>query len=266
MVDYGLQDRWTGAADGTREVTRRVVVKSLDWTDLRVLDPARGMLAQANEALMLIREGLPAETPFIQTLHSPLAQARMLAGTETLLKHMRVSPERLKTGLTTLAESTIRYAESLRRSGVAGVYYVIDLASYAHLSEAEYMEFGRPFDLRVLSALNRDWWLNIAYIGGPLPILGLTADYPVRAIGWNDRDSEPDIAAMRVRIPQAVCGGYGALNALALSSPAEVRSQARSALEMMNGRRLILASGGPVWVTTPLANLQAARQVVELKV
>src|SRR6185369_6682162 len=46
VMDYGLQDEWRGSIEGTREVTKRVIKKSLDWTELRSLDPARGELAK----------------------------------------------------------------------------------------------------------------------------------------------------------------------------------------------------------------------------
>src|ERR1700712_229244 len=40
--DYGVQDEWQGALDGTRTITKRGVTRSLDWTNLRTLDPSRG--------------------------------------------------------------------------------------------------------------------------------------------------------------------------------------------------------------------------------
>src|ERR1700694_263058 len=49
LIDYGAQDRWVGSLEGTREYTRRVVSRSLDWTDLRVLDPGRSALGRQVE-------------------------------------------------------------------------------------------------------------------------------------------------------------------------------------------------------------------------
>src|SRR5690606_26771832 len=46
ISDYGVQDRWVGNIEGTREYVRRVVERSLDWTELRVLDPSRGALSR----------------------------------------------------------------------------------------------------------------------------------------------------------------------------------------------------------------------------
>jgi uroporphyrinogen decarboxylase len=51
---------------------------------------------------------------------------------------MRTAPDRLKTGLSTLTESTLRFVDAMRRSGVAGIFYAIQHASYAVMSETEY--------------------------------------------------------------------------------------------------------------------------------
>lgn len=263
VVDYGLQDRWTGNIEGIREISRFPVVKSLDWTNLRVLEPSRGMLRQASEALSLIRDGLDQTTPILMTVYSPLAQARMLAGEETLIRHIRTSPERLRTGLNTLAESTLRFVDSLRRSGLDGIYYSTQMASYALLNESEYREFGRPYDLRVLESFSRDWWLNILHLHGEAPIFDQFRDYPVQVINWWDRESEPGIDAAKLRFKGALCAGLGQWDTLHNGTPVEIRSQARNAAEQASNRRLILGAGCVTMLTTPLSNLKAARGVVE---
>lgn len=265
VSDYGLTDRWTGSLDGSREITRRVIQKSLDWTDLRVLEPTRGMLRQVGETVPMVRDGLEDGTPFLLTIPSPLSQAVMLAGVEMVIRHLRTAPDRLRTGLNTLTESTIRLLDSLRRCGLAGVYYSVQLANFNRLSDLEYREFGRPYDLRVMDMLNREWWLNILHIPGDLPMFDSFADYPVQAINWNDRDrdSEPDIAAAKLRYGGGLCGGLSRHEVLHNATPVEVRSQARNAMDQAGSRRLILSSGEGVLLSTPLSNLKAARAVVE---
>lgn len=34
----------------------------------------------------------------------------------------------------------------------------------------EYEEFGRPYDLQILNALPKNWWLNVMHLHGPLPM------------------------------------------------------------------------------------------------
>ncbi len=268
LVDYGLQDRWVGSLEGTREITRRIINRSLDWTDLRVLDPARGAISRQVETLQLIREGLGKdslgdETPYMQTIFSPLAQAKSLAGVETLVKHLRTAPDRLKTGLNTITESTLRFIDAIRRSGICGIFYAVQLANYTTFTEQEYLDFGRPYDLRILEALQKDWWFNMLHLHGDAPMFDLFADYPVQAINWHDRETEPDIAAGKLKFKGAVCAGLGHWDTLHNGAPVEVRAQARDAIEKANGRRLILSTGCVAMITSPLSNIKAARDVVE---
>ena len=137
LTDFGVQDAWVGNIEGTREYRKRVVDRSLDWTDLRVLDPRRGALGRQLEAVKLIMGELGEEVPAIQTIFSPLAQARNLSGQDALLTHMRTAPERVHTGLNTITDSILRFLEELARTGVSGIYYAAQMADYSVLSEEE---------------------------------------------------------------------------------------------------------------------------------
>lgn len=263
VTDYGVQDRWVGSLEGTREYTRRVIERSLDWTELRVLDPRRGALGRQLEAVRMIVETLQGEAPIIQTIFSPLAQAKNLAGQETLIKHLRTAPERVHTGLNTIVESTLRFIEELQRLHIDGIFYAVQHGSYAVLSEDEYRTFGRPYDLRILEALNGDWWFNMLHLHGDAPMFDLFTDYPVQAINWHDRETKPDLATGKSKFAGAVCGGLSRWDPVHNGTPAQVRDQARDAIAQTNGRRFILSTGCVTMITSPLSNIRAVREVVE---
>src|SRR5690242_17559847 len=122
IADYGVQDRWVGSLEGTREYSKRAVNKSLDWTDLRVLDPSRGALGRQVEGLKLLKCALGSGKPLLQTIFRPLAQAKNISGSAALIKRMRLAPDRLKTGLNTITESTLRFIDAIRRSGISGIF------------------------------------------------------------------------------------------------------------------------------------------------
>lgn len=263
ITDYGVQDRWVGSVEGTREYTRRAVQRSLDWTELRILDPNRGTLARQLDVLRLLKDVFGTEVPFIQTIFSPLAQAKNISGSSLLVEHMRTAPDRLKTGLNTITDSTLRFIDAIRRSGVSGIFYAIQHASHAIMSESEYREFGRPYDLQILEALPDDWWLNVMHLHGRVPMFDLVADYPVQVINWHDRESDPDLAAGKLKFKGAVSGGIGREDPMHTGTPVEVRAQARQAIEQTNNRRFILSTGCVIMTTTPTSNIRAAREVVE---
>jgi len=266
VADYGVQDSWEGAIDGTRHQSKIPIERSLDWTTLRPLDPARGALGRHLEAVQGITDGLKTtddEAPIIQTIFSPLAQARILAGHDTLIAHMRTQPERLHSGLSLLTESIMRFIDSLKRLPLAGIFYVLDYADYALLSEAEYVAFGLPYDQKILGTLPSKWWLNINHLQGKLPMFKFAAQLPGQIMNWQDKNSDIPLSMGKTLVEGAVCGGVAAWEHLHQATPTSVKQAVREAITETHGRRLIISVGGATLITSPLSNLRAVREAVE---
>lgn len=262
LQDYGIQDTWSGNLEGTRNSTKLIIERSLDWTELRKLDPTRGALGIQLDALQMIKNELGEETPFIQTIYSPLAQAEGLAGRERLLRDMRLYPDRVKTGLNLITENILRQLDSMQKMGIAGIFYVIHHASYHIMSRAEYAEFGEPYDMRIFKLLSPRWWFNIVYSAGEAPMLDIVADYPVQVLSWDDRGADTDLRQGQLKFKGAVCGGLGRWD-VHNGTPGAVREQARDAMNQTYSRRFILSTEKSLVLTTPLSNIRMVRQVVE---
>jgi uroporphyrinogen decarboxylase len=263
VTDYGVQDQWEGSLEGTRAYTKRVIDRSLDWTGIRTLDPMRGALGRQQDCLRLICDELGDDTPVIQTVFSPLSQAQYLAGRETLIRHMRTQPDRVHSGLSILTETTLRFIESLKRLSIAGIFYAVQHASYATLSEDEYRLFGLPYDRKVLEALPPKWWLNVLHLHGDLPMFKFAQELKAQIVNWHDQKSEPTLAQGKALVEGAVCGGLAQWEHVHQGTPNAVREAARSAIHDTNGRRMILSTGCVALITSPLSNLRAVREAVE---
>jgi uroporphyrinogen decarboxylase len=262
LVDWGAQDRWVGGDEGNREYTRRAVRDPQDWARLPLLDPHRGALGGQLRCLERIHEALGAEVPFIQTIFSPLAQARILAGGEEMLVHLREAPDLLRAGLETITETTIRFITEAKSRGIAGIYYAIQYASSRVMSTDEYRAFGEPYDRRVLAAA-QDCWFNMGHLHGANPMFDLAARYPVQALNWHDRESPPSLADGRRVFAGAVCGGLEHWEDLLRGDPPQVQAQIADAIAQTSGTRLIIASGCVAPVNAPFSNLRAVRMSVE---
>lgn len=262
LVDYGAQDQWEGSLEGTRTYTRYPISRSLDWTSLRTLDPTRGALGRQHECLQLIVSSLGEDIPVIQTIFSPLAQAKNLVGKDRLVHHIRTYPDRVHTGLNVLTETTLRFIDSLKRLPIAGIFYAIQHASYAVLSEDEYRAFGLPYDRKILESLPSKWWLNVVHLHGELPMFKFANELKAQVINWHDRETEPDLPQGKTLFSGAVCGGLSRGEHLHQGTPTTVRDAAREAMQMTNCRRFILSTGCVTFVTSPLSNLRAVREAV----
>jgi uroporphyrinogen decarboxylase len=266
LKDWGAADEWRGATEGTREYTRRVIQQPQDWEKLAVLDPYAGYLGDQLACLRLLADRLAApdtDVPFIQTIFSPLAQAKNLVGGENLLVHIRQHPAQLHRGLKIIQESTLRFLEACQPTGIAGIFYAVQHASYNLLTEAEYHEFGKAYDLPLLQAAS-GLWLNVLHLHGENVMFDLFADYPIGVLNWHDRDTQPDLAGGLKRFPGALCGGLQRHDTMVLGSPHKVTAEARDAIQAVNGQRFILGTGCVLPTIAPRANLQAARRSVEL--
>ncbi len=262
LVDWGVEDRWEGASEGTRIYKKRVIQDPEDWGKLSKLDPKKGMLATQIEALRLVGKGLKAindDPPFIATIFSPLSQAKNLAGQARMFSHMRSHPEEFKRGLETIAVTTRNYIEAAKSSGIDGIFYAIQHARYELMSPAEYQAFGRPFDEEILASAS-DLWLNMIHIHGEQDIIfDLVADYPVQLVNWHDRDTHFSLKSGLEQTSGAVSGGVSRWS-LMEESPEKSIAEAEDAINQTGGRRLLLGVGCVIMTNTPTRNLRALRK------
>lgn len=265
IADFGAQTRWQGRLDGDRDLVKRPIGRSLDWTELRPLDPRRGELAKQIEAINLTADALkdePEPPPVIMTIYSPLTQAMMMAGDDLGLAHLRKRADRLRTGLNAVTDTLLRFLEALRRTPIEGIYYVMSHASFEHLSEAEYAEFGIPYDRKILEARSDRWWLTMLRVGAQMPMFDLAATYPVPAIHWDTAAGMPTLEEARLAFDGALCGGIDNAEHLHTGTPSGIRDTVRDAISLMNGRRLIVTASDSAFATTPRSNLRAVREAV----
>ena len=139
VKDWGVQDEWRGATEGTRDYYRFGINSPEDWRALPVLDPSKGSLGGTRIALGLITKELGDQMPVIQTIFSPLSHAKNLVGSDKLTVHLRMFPDALHDGLKIITESTLRYIESIRSTGISGIFYAVQHAQYGILSPQEYL-------------------------------------------------------------------------------------------------------------------------------
>jgi len=261
VQDWGSQDHWMGTLEGTRDYTSYPIQGPDDWHQLRPLDPAQGALGAQLDCLRMIADELAGKVPVIQTMFSPLAQAKNLVGTEHLLVHLRRYPDAVRAGLEVITDTTIRFIEAACDTGIDGLFYAVQHAQYGLLSKQEYAAFGRPNDLQVLEVAQK-LWLNVLHLHGSDVMFDLLADYPVQVINWHDRETPPTLVEAQSRFRGAVCGGLQRWEVVVRGTPDQVREQAAEAIAQTGGRRFILGTGCVTPIIAPASNILAVRKAV----
>ena len=259
--DWGVDDEWRGHTEGTRQYTKRVIHDPRDWEKLPVLDPTSPHLAGQLACLRLIRAGLDPETPLLQTVFSPLAMAKNLAGNETLIAHLRLYPEAVMKGLATIAETTRRFVEACLDTGIDGVFYAIQHAQASLLTIDEYKTFGVPFDKKVLEP-SQELWCNLLHLHGHDVYFSLLDSYKFQIVNWHDRETYPSLFEAQQLFTGVTCGGVRQ-DTLVYGDQTEVQKEAADAIQQTKGKRFMLGTGCVVPIIASHGNLLAARKSVE---
>ena len=261
LLDWGVEDEWNGDPEGTRDYTRRVIKKPSDWQKLEVLDPEQGHLSKQLKCLEILRERLGETQPIVQTIFSPLSQAKNLAGQQMLLEHLHREPEEVLAGLEIVTQSTVRFIEAMKDRGVDGIFYAIQHGSYRIFDSENYRKFGEVFDHRIFESASQ-YWLNVLHLHGEAIMFDLAEKFPVQIVNWHDREVSPGLAEGARRISGAVCGGIRRMT-MVCGDPTQVQEEAAQALQALKGRGVVLGTGCVVPVHAPRLNMEAARTAVD---
>ncbi len=218
------------------------------------------MLGKQIEALRLVGQQAGEEVPFIATVFSPLSQAKHLADNPVMLSHMRSHPDSFKKGLETITESTLRFIESAKSTGISGIFYAVQHARYPLLSREEFVENGRFYDHQILESVS-DLWCNMVHIHSTDVMFDLATDYPAQFINWHDRETGISLEEGLAQISGAASGGVDHWT-LHQENPIQALVEARDAINQTKGTRLLLGTGCVIMVTTPTRNIRALREMV----
>jgi len=261
VKDWGVEDQWMGDTEGTRRYTKHIIENPLDWERLPSLDPTSPHLAGQLACLRLIRTELDPETPLLQTIFSPLAQAKYLAGDDRFISHLRLYPDAVLKGLATIAETTRRFVEACLDTGIDGVFYAIQHAQASLLTLEEYETFGLPLDQDILEPA-QELWCNLLHLHGHDVYFPILDSFHFPIVNWHDRETYPSLAEAQTLFAGAMCGGMRQ-DTLVYRGQAEVREEAADAIRHTNGKRFILGTGCVVPIIASHGNILAARKSAE---
>jgi len=244
-------------------VAKRAVTEVEDWEKLARVTPDDPPQRAQLDALRKIRAAVGNDVPILMTVFAPAMAASFLADDATFLRHLRDAPERLATGLRTIADATVDFARAALASGADGFLYGIKHASARALPWASYATLDRDFDRAVARELFERSRLTIAHLHGPELAFERFLDYPAHVLNWYDRVDGPPLDRVRTLAPQAVVsGGVDHERTLMIGTPDEVRAEVLDAVAQTEGRGFILAPGCTAPVTAPEENIRAMLSAV----
>jgi uroporphyrinogen decarboxylase len=140
----------------------------------------------------------------------------------------------------------------------------VKLARQGILSEAEFGEFGKPYDLQVLQAVKAAPF-NKLHICGPAVYFDAVADYPVHAYNWAvPGQNNYSIREAAQHTNKAIIVGIDEDGALQTGTPEMVIQEAMAAIQAAGGGAFMLSPGCGTGMQVPPANLHELRQAADL--
>lgn len=264
VEDWGVEVRYEGGA--APNVIKTPVKTPEDWLKLRVLDINKGVLGDQLRSLELLGSQLRGETPFIMTVFTPIAIAsRLIKSEDMFARHLREHTDNVQQALEVITETFTRFSRACLDRGVSGLFYATTAwATRDRLSEDEYRQYARPFDLKLLNALPAAEF-HVLHVCRERNLLNAVNDYPVHAFNWDAHgDGNLSLSEGRALIPNSVViGGLPHERKLVEASPEQITAEITGMKIALGWRGWILGPGCTFLPETPEDNIRAVRDAVD---
>lgn len=249
-------------------------IKSVeDWGKLEVLPAIYGTWGKTLQIAQRMSPLVKDETPFIQTIFSPLTIAAKLAGPR-LYTDLLENPELVHQALQVITETNKNFIKANIEAGVSGFFFATQNASSKINSLEVFKEFGLKYDVDVMNTYCDETFFNVAHLHGDDLFFDEIAAYPSNVLNWHDRYTKPSLAEARKISNKCFLGGVNEVpyfegkvlqykSKMATSTPAEIEKHVHEAIAQVNGRGLIV---GPGCVTDPKTkeeNYYAVRKAID---
>jgi uroporphyrinogen decarboxylase len=253
-IDWGAESVYQGSKSGTRTTLRFPVQTVEDWTSLKPVSVRVGFNGVMVEAVARAREALPTDVPLLQTVFSPLTTAMKLSNGQAI-EHLRSHPAEIHEGLAIIRGVTAAFARASLDAGVDGLFFATQCADHTLLDEVEYREFGLHYDLDVLADVP-NVPIVMLHMHGESPMFQLESKYPAHILNWHDQHAAPSLVEGQRRSGRCVAGGINE-RTIATDDRDKVVQRARTLVDELSGRSMIVAPGCVIPIDTPHETIQA---------
>lgn len=245
-----------------------------DWEKMEVLPAYYGTLGKQVQLSQHVQKLTKGEIPYIQTIFSPLTNARKLAG-DRILQDLKQNPKLFKQALQVITDTTINFVKANIEAGVSGFFFATQCANYEFMTEEEYKEFGEFYDLQVINTYKDVTFFNVAHIHGEGGMFDLIEKYPVNCINWHDRWTFPTLSQAREKTNKCLLGGVREVpyfdenrnivrqSLLVDGTVEEVEEHVKEAINQVGGKGLIIGPGCVADQSSSDDNIRAIRRTVE---
>lgn len=278
---YGIQD-FGAKLDIFCQPNRPVLVAEPgihsveDYWKLPAISGLTGTYGKQVQFTRELAKRVKKDTPYIQTIFSPLTTLHKLSGGR-VLEDMRTNPDAVHHALAVITAVTEDFIRYNIEAGVSGFFLATQDAQRPLLSLEEFREFGEFYDLEVMSSYVKKTWFNVVHMHGLDVYFDEIAEkYPANVLNWHDRNTPPSLAEARQKTAKPFLAGIRAATKLVDGvevrddivkdgTPEEIIEHIHEAIASVEGKGLMIGPGCVTDQECPEENLRAVRQAVEIE-
>ena len=185
---------------------------------------------------------------------------RLAGSDDAMMGHIREHPDLVHLALEAITDTFARFAKESLSIGASGIFFATtSWGTYDRLTDEEYVEFGRPYDIRILEGV-QDAEFNVLHVSRSNNVLRSLADYPVAAFNWDAQDDTNSKLDEGLEVTgKTVIGGVSHRTKLPDGPPELVKEEANGIAKIMSGAGWMLGPGCTIPPEVPPANLRALR-------
>lgn len=273
---WGNQYDYSKYNDIMPSLVKKAIHEIGDLKKIADTDGKGGVFAEQLDAIRFVVEALGAEVPIFQTIFTPISILLNLCGGRSLgryreaprdesllIKFIETDREVVHAALGAIARTFASYAEGVVQAGADGVFYAaLGMARTGYLTETEWKEFVRPYDMIVLSALEPV--KKIVHTCGIRSNPEWFVEYPVDVIHWAESaPGNPTLKGSAAWLQGKIAMGGVDERLFGEGKAVEIGLAARITIEKMKDQPFLLTPDCSVSIHTRDDELKAFRNSVE---
>ncbi len=227
---------------GVAKITETPILCGDDWEKIKAVKVTEGSLGRELYSLKLLLDYLKDEpVPVVFTVFSPLTTAEKLSS-KKIKEHIKEGKgDLIHKALQEITNTTCELVKKAIEMGVSGIFFASQLTSFDEMTEEEYLEYGKPYDLQVLESASKGWF-NIIHAHGNNIMFDILKTYPAQVFNWHAWETFPDIDEARDLAHKCLMGGIKRMD-ITNCCKNEVRNQIYKSLKILKRKKHILTPG-----------------------
>ncbi len=237
-----------------------------DWRHVRPAPLSAPFYQALLNELKHISDAVGDETMILVTIHGVFASAfhatqspeETFSHANPVTAHLRENPQAVMSGLDAISDSLAELSLACLAAGADGIYYAALGGEDYRFTEEEFLQYIKPFDLKILNAIQPHGEFNILHVCKDRVRMPLYADYPSHVVNWSVHEQNPDLLTGRTLFKRPILGGMD-YRGVIVDGPVEaIQTQVHEIMDKWDGNDLMLGADCTLPGATPTAHIRAA--------